>query len=364
MAGTESAAGGGKAGRQARSGEGASAGGGVDSRTMRAIVLDGFGGEERMRLGEVPRPTPGPGEVLVRVAATSVNRPDLVQREGNYAPPPGESEILGLEIAGRVEALGDGVDERRIGDRVFALVAGGGYAEYAVARDDHCLAVPDALTLREAACIAETYLTAWLNVFELAALENGESALLHGGGGGVNTAALQLCRVFAPSSTLYVTASAGKLERVRELGADHVFDYRADEFAKEIRSLAEGRGVDVILDHLGAPYLADNQRALAVGGRLVAIGIMGGAKAELNIGLLMVKRQRILGSVLRSRPPSEKAALIGRFGERVMPRFAGGELRPLVSSVMPLAKAADAHRAMAAGTHFGKIVLEVDAAVT
>ena len=331
--------------------------------TMRAIVLDGYGGPEKMRLDEVERPTPGPGEVLVRVAATSVNRPDLVQREGNYAPPKGESDILGLEIAGRVEALGDGVDAWREGDGVFALVGGGGYAEYAVARADHCLGVPAGMGLDAAACIAETYLTAWLNVFELGALEDGESALLHGGGGGVNTAAIQLCRAFAPSSTLFVTASAGKVERVRALGAHHVLDYRETRFAEEIRTLTDRRGVDVILDHLGAPYLADNQRALAVGGRLVEIGIMGGAKAELNIGALMVKRQRIIGSVLRSRPPAEKAALIGRFGERVLPRFASGEIRPLVSSVVPLADAADAHRAMADGAHFGKIVLAVDPAL-
>ena len=334
-----------------------------DGGTMRAIVLDGFGGPEVMRLADVPVPEPGAGEVRVRVAATSVNRPDLVQREGNYAPPPGESDILGLEIAGVVDAVGDGETAWRVGDRVFALVAGGGYAERCVARSDHCVAVPDGLSLREAACIAETYLTAWLNVFELGGLEDGESVLLHGGGGGVNTAAIQLCRAFAPSSTLHVTASGGKLERVRELGAHHVFDYRETRFADEIRTLTEKRGVDVILDHLGAPYLADNQRSLAVGGRLVQIGIMGGAKAELNLGALMVKRQRLIGSVLRSRPPAEKAALIGRFAERVAPRFASGELRPLVSSVVPLAEAADAHRAMADGKHFGKIVLDVDPAL-
>jgi len=333
--------------------------------TMKAILLDGFGGPETMRFADdVPRPEPGPGEVLVRVAATSVNRPDLVQREGNYAPPAGESGILGLEVAGVIEALGDDVDARQVGDRVFALVAGGGYAEYTVARSDHCLGVPDGLTLRQAACIAETYLTAWLNVFELGALQDGESALLHGGGGGVNTAAIQLCGAFASSSTLYVTASAGKLDRVRELGAEHVFDYRTTRFADKIRTLTGKRGVDLILDHMGASYLADNQRSLALGGRLVSIGIMGGGKAELNIAALMVKRQRIIGSVLRSRPPVEKAALIARFAERVCPKFADGTLRPLVSDVVPLAQAADAHRAMAQGSHFGKIVLDVAPGLT
>ena len=329
--------------------------------TMRAIVLDGFGGVENMRFAETKRPVPGPGEVLVRVAATSVNRPDLVQREGNYAPPPGESDILGLEVAGTVASLGEGVDAWEEGQRVFALVGGGGYAEYCVARSDHCLAVPDAMSFESAACIAETYLTAWLNVFELGAFEDGESALLHGGGGGVNTAAIQLCRHFAPTSTLFVTASAGKLERVLELGASHAFDYREGRFAEEIRTLTDKRGVDVVLDHVGAPYLADNQRALAVGGRLVVIGIMGGAKAELNLGLLMVKRQRVLGSVLRSRPAVEKAALIARFGERVLPAFASGDLAPLISNVRPLAEAAEAHADMEAGKHFGKVVLVTDA---
>ena len=330
---------------------------GGDGASMRAIVLDGFGGVENMRLAEVQRPVPGAGEVLVRVAATSVNRPDVVQREGNYAPPPGESDILGLEIAGTVAALGEGVDAWEEGQRVFALVGGGGYAEYCVARADHCLPVPESLAFESAACIAETYLTAWLNVFELGALVDGESALLHGGGGGVNTAAIQLCRQFAPSSPLFVTASARKLERVLELGATHAFDYREQRFAEEIRTLTDKRGVDVVLDHVGAPYLADNQRALAVGGRLVVIGVMGGAKAELNLGLLMVKRQRVLGSVLRSRPPAEKAALIARFGTRVLPAFANGDIAPLISNVRPLAEAAEAHADMEAGRHFGKIVL-------
>ena len=327
---------------------------------MRAIVLDGFGGVENLRLGELERPTPDAGEVLVRVAATSVNRPDVVQREGNYAPPPGESDILGLEVAGTVEALGEGVRSWQVGQRVFALVGGGGYADYCVARSDHCLPVPESLSFEAAACIAETYLTAWLNVFELGGFENGESALLHGGGGGVNTAALQLCRAFAPDSTLFVTASARKLERVRELGATHAFDYREQRFAASIRELTGKRGVDLVLDHVGGPNLADNQRALAVGGRLVVIGIMGGAKAELNLGLLMVKRQRVLGSVLRSRPAEEKAALIARFGERVLPRFASGEIAPLISNVRPLAEAAEAHADMEAGRHFGKIVLVTD----
>ena len=328
--------------------------------SMRAIVLDGFGGPETMRLADVAVPEPGAGEVRIAVAAAGVNRPDLVQREGNYAPPPGESEILGLEVAGRVEALGEGVESPAVGTAVFALVAGGGYAERVVARADHCLPVPEAMGWREAACIAETYLTAWLNVFELGELADGEAVLLHGGGGGVNTAAVQLCGVFAPDSTRFVTASGGKVERVRALGVEHVVDYRTEDFAEVVRRETDKRGVALVLDHVGGPYLAGNLAALAVGGRLVQIGVMGGAKAELNLARLMVRRQRIVGSVLRSRPPAEKAALIGRFAARVMPHVTRGEIRPLVSAVLPLAEAADAHRAMAEGRHFGKIVLDVD----
>jgi len=328
---------------------------------MKAIVLDGFGGSDRLRLADdVPLPEPGPGELRVRVAAAGVNRPDIVQREGNYAPPPGESEILGLEIAGVVDALGEGVGAWREGDRVLALVAGGGYAEAVLARADHCMAVPDGLTLGEAACIPETYLTAWLNVFELGALQNGEATLLHGGGGGVNTAAVQLCRAIVPDSTVFVTASSGKLERVRSLGVHHVIDYRESDFAAEVRRLTDKRGVDVILDHVGGPYLAGNQRSLAVGGRLVVIGVMHGASAEVNLASLMVKRQRILGSVLRSRPPTEKAGIIGRFGARALPLFAEGALAPLVSDRFPLERAAEAHRAMESSSHFGKIVLDVE----
>jgi len=326
---------------------------------MRAIVLDGFGAADRMRIDEIALPEPGPGEVRVKVAASSVNRPDLVQRAGHYAPPAGESEILGLEVAGVIDAVGDDVDDRVAGQRVFALVAGGGYAEYTIARSDHCVDVPDKLSLQEAACIAENYLTAWLNVFELGRAEHARSILLHGGGGGVHTAAVQLCRSFVPGAELYATASAAKLQRVRDLGVHHAFDYREQNFASEIRALTDKRGVDLILDHVGAENLADNQRTLAVGGRLVSIGIMGGGKAELNIATMMVKRQSMIGSVLRSRPPHEKAALIARFAERVMPRFASGELRPIISSIVPLADAADAHRAMEAGEHFGKIVLAV-----
>ena len=295
--------------------------------------------------------------MLIRVAATSVNRPDIVQRQGNYAPPPGESEILGLEAAGEIEAVGTGVKRWRVGDRVFALLGGGGYAEAAVAWAGHCLAVPDGMTFEQAACIAETYLTAYLNLFMLAGLENGQAALIHGGGGGVNTAAVQLCRELAPDSPLFVTASPGKLDRVRALGATQAIDYRSESFPEVIAEHTDKHGVKVILDHIGGPYLQDNLRALSIGGTLVLIGVSGGAEGELNLARLMVKRQRILGSVLRPRPMEEKDRIIHQFASVVMPLFEAERMMPLVHAVLPLKEAAEAHRMMEASKHFGKIVL-------
>jgi putative PIG3 family NAD(P)H quinone oxidoreductase len=326
---------------------------------VKAVVTDGCGGAEVLRLAELPAPEPAAGQVLIRVAASSVNRPDIVQREGHYPPPPGESDILGLECAGTVTAVGTGVDVPQIGDRVFALVGGGAYARYAVARAEHTLPMPARMSFEHAACIAEVYVTAWLNLFGNAELEDGESVLLHGGGGGVTTAAMQLVRALCPNSPISVTASAAKLDRVRQLGADQVIDYRAADFVDEILRATDGRGVDVILDHIGAAYLDRNLRALAVKGRLVIIGVMQGSKASINLAQLMIRRQRIIGSVLRLRPDTEKAAIIDRFGQTVMPYFANGSIMPLIDSRFPLARVADAHRRMEAGEHFGKIVLTV-----
>lgn len=346
---------------------------------MKAILLDGFGGAENMRFGDAERPRPGDGQILIKVAATSVNRPDVIQRQGNYPPPPGESEILGLEAAGTVEEVGPGVTEWQTGDRVLALLAGGGYAEYANARADHALAMPADMDFNHAACVCETYLTAYLNLFLIAGLGGGagvgvipglgaatpagrQTVLIHGGSGGIGTAAIQLCRALAPDAQVIATASAANLGRVADLGADTVLDYRAGDFADAVREVTENRGADVILDHIGGPYLPSNMRALAVGGTLMLIGVLGGAKAELNLAQAMVKRRRIIGSVLRSRPPAEKAAIIAKFADTVLPLFAGGpdaRIAPLIAEVFPLARAADAHRAMEAGGHFGKIVLRV-----
>jgi len=327
--------------------------------SMQAVLLDGFGGPEHLRPGPAPRPFPAEGQVRIRVHATSVNRPDIVQREGNYPPPKGDSEILGLEAAGEIDALGDGVTGWKPGDRVMSLVTGGGYAQYALAWADQLLPVPSGWTMEEAACVCETYLTAYLNVLRLAGLVDGQSVLLHGGGGGVNTAAIQLCRTLRPRSRIFVTASASKLERVRALGADDVIDYRARDFSEAVREATNGRGVDVILDHLGASYLAGNMKSLAAGGTLVVIGVMGGAKAELNLALMMVKRQRIIGSVLRSRPLPEKAALVAAFRDEVLPHMEARRIVPLVHTILPLAEASRAHELMESSGHFGKIVLRV-----
>jgi len=326
---------------------------------VKAINLKEFGSAENLFLDDLEVPVAGEGQLLIKVHACSVNRPDIVQREGNYPPPAGDSKIIGLEVAGTVESTGEGVSRYKTGDRVFALVGGGGYAEYAIAYEGHVMPIPEALDYRQAACICETYITAWLNTIVLGEAKPADTFLLHGGGGGVNTAAIQLCNELITDSTVIVTASSAKIERVKELGADYVIDYKAQSFAAEIKSLTKGRGVDVILDHIGGAYFTDNMKSLAVSGRLVVIGLMGGIKAEINLATMMVKRQKVIGSVLRSRPVSEKAQIITDFEKTVMPLFASKKIAPLISDVFQLSEASKAHRAMEQGSHFGKIVLDV-----
>lgn len=324
---------------------------------MKAIVLDSFGAPDVMRVSDIDKPDPGPDQILIRMRAASVNRPDVIQRLGNYPPPPGESEIPGLECAGIVAATGDKVDTVREGDRVFALVGGGAYAEYVVADAAHSLPVPDSMSFEQAACIAEAYITAWMNIFGNGQLGDGESVLIHGASGGVGTAAVQMVKILRPASPVFATASTAKLDRVAALGADQVFDYSKQDFADEIRRLTDGTGIDVILDHIGGANLESNLNSLAINGRLVVIGLLGGSKANLNLGQLMIKRQRIIGSVLRSRPRDEKAGIIARFAEEIMPHFASGAIVPIIDTVLPLEKVIDAHRLMESGGHFGKIVL-------
>ena len=327
---------------------------------MKAVLMEGFGGVEVLKIGEVARPVPKENEVLVKVHATSINRPDLVQREGKYPPPPGDSEILGLEVSGVVEELGAGVTGWKVGDRVITLVGGGGYAGYAVAYANHLMAIPDSVSYEEAACICESYITAFLNVFMIGGLQDGETALLHGGGGGVNTAAIQLCKALVPNSKLIVTASPEKMGRVKELGADLVINFRDNpDFTEIVKEFTNKKGVDVILDHVGAKYLAPNMNSLGYKGRLVVIGVISGIKAELNLALMMVKRQQIIGSVLRSRPVSEKGEIAAEFVRRAMPKFADRTIVPIIEKVFPLDQVADAHRMMEEDKHFGKIVLKV-----
>jgi NADPH2:quinone reductase len=324
---------------------------------MKAITLSDFGGSEMMSFAEVETPTPGENQVLIRVKATSVNRPDIIQRQGNYPAPPGDSEILGLEVAGTVESIGKSVTRYAPGDRVVALVGGGGYAEYTLALESHTMPVPESVSYEQAACICETYITAYLNLFMIGDLEGKQSVLIHGGGGGVATAAIQLCKALTPETEIIVTASQGKIERVKNQGADHVIDYRNQDFADEIKRIREKRGVDVILDHIGAKYLESNFKSLALGGRIILIGVMGGIKTEINLATMMVKRQGIIGSVLRSRPVSEKASIIKQFEQTVMPLFASATISPLIHATFALSEAARAHDLMEQGGHFGKIVL-------
>jgi putative PIG3 family NAD(P)H quinone oxidoreductase len=325
---------------------------------MRAILIERPGDETVLQIGETDAPRVGPGELGIAVAATAVNRADLLQRQGLYPPPPGASPILGLECAGTVAELGAGVVGWKIGDRAMALLPGGGYAERVAVHAGSAMPIPDALSFTEAAAVPEVFLTAYLNLFELGALPAGGVALVHGGGSGVGTAAIQLVK--AAGGRILVTAgSAEKCAQCRALGADVAIDYRTEKWAERVRESTGGRGVDVVLDSIGAPYLEGNLASLAIGGRLVLIGLMAGAKVEANLAVLLAKRASVIGSTLRTRPVDEKAAIVAAFQRRFGADLAAGRIRPIVDRVLPLARAAEAHRAMKASEHFGKIVLEV-----
>ena len=326
---------------------------------MKAVLTDGPGDESVLRIGEAPAPPLGPGTLRIRVVATAVNRADLLQRQGLYPPPQGASPILGLECAGTVREIAPGVSGWRVGDRAMALLAGGGYAEEVVVDAGSVLPVPASLPLEEAAGVPEVFLTASLNLFELGGLSAGGAALVHGGGSGVGTAAIQLCK--AAGARVFVTAgSDAKCERCRELGADLAVNYRSDSFATRVHDASDGRGVDVVLDSIGASYLADNLKSLAIGGRLVLIGLMGGAKAEVSLAGVLARRLSVIGSTLRSRPVEEKAAIVAGFQRRFGADLEAGRIRPVIDRVLPLEAVAEAHRAMKASEHFGKIVLRID----
>lgn len=327
---------------------------------MKAVLMDEFGGVEVMKVGEIDTPQPKPNEVLIKVVATSINRPDLVQRMGNYPAPPGDSEILGLEVAGTIAEIGSEVSEWKVGDRVMALVGGGGYAEYAVAYANHVMPIPESMSFEEAACVCESYITAFLNVFMIGGLEDGQTAILHGGGGGVNTAAIQLAKALTPNTKLIVTAHTDKLDRVKELGVDLVIDFtKTPDFSDNVKEFTGKKGVDLILDHVGAKYLKPNMNSLAYKGKLVIIGVISGIKAELNLALMMVKRQQIIGSVLRSRPVAEKAEIIAEFTRRALPKFADRTIVPIIEKVFSIDEVVASHRMMEEDQHFGKIVLKI-----
>jgi NADPH2:quinone reductase len=300
---------------------------------------------------------PGPGEVLISVAAAGVNRPDVLQRQGSYPPPKGVTDIPGLEVAGTVARLGPGVTEYRVGDEVCAVLAGGGYAEYCVAPAGQCLPIPAPLGMVEAASLPEAFFTVWANVAERAALKPGETFLVHGGAGGIGTAAIQIARVLGAR----VFATAGSDEKCRtceELGAERAINYRREDFAAVVKELTAGRGADVILDMVGGDYIPRNIGLLAADGRLVFIAFLKGAKAEVNFLPVMLKRLVITGSTLRIRPVAEKAAIAEQLRRRIWPEIEAGRIKPVVFATFPLAQASEAHRLMESGAHTGKIVLE------
>jgi putative PIG3 family NAD(P)H quinone oxidoreductase len=326
---------------------------------MTAIEIEKPGPPEVLRPALRPVPAPAAGEVLIEVAAAGVNRPDVVQREGNYAPPPGVTDIPGLEVAGEIVALGSEVRRWRLGDKVTALVAGGGYAEYCVAPAPQCLPVPAGLSLLQAAALPETFFTVWSNVFERGGLKPGESFLVHGGSSGIGTVAIQLASRFGAR----VFATAGNAEKCRvceQLGAEKAIDYRESDFVAAVKELTGRRGIDVILDMVGGDYIARNVAALAPDGRLVQIAFLKGAKiAEMNFMPVMLKRLTITGSTLRPRSVDEKAAIAQALEAKVWPLLAAGEIGPVLDRTFPLAEAAAAHARMESSQHIGKIMLEV-----
>jgi putative PIG3 family NAD(P)H quinone oxidoreductase len=323
---------------------------------MRAVVFDAPGDESVLRVGEVEAPALGPGDLRIRVAGAGVNRADLLQRRGMYPPPPGASPLLGLECAGEVIEVGARAAGFTPGERAMALLAGGGYAEEVVVDAGSALPVPRALSDVEAAGLPEVYLTVFLNVFQLGALPAGGSLLVHGGGSGIGTAAIQLAKL-AGARVIVTAGSDEKCARCRTLGADVAVNYKTETFAAAVREATQGAGVDVVLDSIGAPYLADNLASLATGGRLVLIGLMGGAKAELNLGALLMRRLSVIGSTLRTRSVAEKASLVSAFRARFGAELEAGRIRPVIDRVLPFSQAGDAHRLLQASDHFGKVVL-------
>jgi NADPH2:quinone reductase len=327
--------------------------------TMTAIAIPKPGGPEALVPQQRPVPAPGPGEVLIKVAAAGVNRPDILQRQGNYPVPPGASDLPGLEVAGEIVALGAGVQGLKLGDKVCALTPGGGYAPYCKTFEGSVLPVPQGLSMIEAAAIPETFFTVWTNVFDRAALKAGETLLVHGGSSGIGTAAIMLGKAFG-ARVIVTAGSPAKCDFCRELGADVAIDYRAEDFVAATKAATGGHGADVILDMVGGDYVPRNYAAAAEKGRIAQIAFLHGPKVMLELTPLMTKRLVHTGSTLRPRSPAEKAAIADSLREKVWPLLAQGRCKPVIHATFPLAEAAKAHALMESGAHSGKIVLTVE----
>jgi NADPH:quinone reductase len=327
--------------------------------TMTAIEITEPGGPEVLRPGTRPMPMPGAGEVLIKVAAAGVNRPDVMQRQGAYPPPPGASDIPGLEVAGTVAAVGLGVNHTKLGDAVCALVTGGGYATYCVAPEPQCLPVPKGLSMAEAAALPETFFTVWTNLFERGRLQPGETVLIHGGTSGIGTTAIQLAKALGALQIFATAGSRDKCHACEILGATRGIDYQHEDFVKLVKDATGGRGADVILDMVGGDYIQRNINALAVEGRIVNIAFLHGSQAEINLMPLMLKRGTLTGSTLRARSVEQKGAIAAPLRRVVWPLIEQGKVKPQIYRTFPLAEAAEAHRLMESSAHIGKIVLTV-----
>lgn len=326
---------------------------------MTVIGISRPGGPEVLLPETRPVPVPGQGEILVRVKAAGVNRPDVAQRSGSYPPPPGASDLPGLEIAGEVAAVGPGATRHKVGDTVMSLVAGGGYAQYCIAQDAQAMAVPPSLSIEEAGALPETLMTVWHNLFERGALQKGETLLIHGGSSGIGTMAIQLAKAFG-AKVIVTVGSQDKAEACLKLGADRAINYKSQDFVAEVKAATDGAGANVILDMVGGDYIDRNYDAAAVEGRIVQIAFLAGTpKASANFAKLMVKRLHHTGSTLRPRSNADKAAMVAAIEAKVMPLLREGRIKPLMDSSFPLEQAADAHRRMETSAHIGKIVLVV-----
>jgi len=325
---------------------------------MTVIGISKPGGPEVLLPETRAVPVPGPGELLVKVEAAGVNRPDVAQRSGSYPPPPGASDLPGLEIAGVVVAVGDGVTRHKVGDKVMSLVAGGGYAEYCIAQDGQAMTVPAAYSMIEAGATAETLMTVWHNVFERGGLQPGETLLVHGGSSGIGTMAIQLA-VALGSKVITTVGSQDKADACLKLGAARAINYKTEDFVTAVKDATGGKGVEVILDMVGGDYIDRNYEAAAMDGRIVQIAFLGGAKATVNFAKLMMKRLHHTGSTLRPRSNADKAAMVAAIEAKVLPLLNQGRIKPLIDGTFPLQQAADAHRRMETSQHIGKIVLTV-----